>query len=232
MATTRGPQLLAWLPHTGAVQVVEKLWHVAVPLAVVAVSAAVLLRALVRREPLGLARRDWVVAGLVLLTLAGAAFGDHRPLFERQWKGTAAALFGLALGVELWRHHGERRRAAACTPAAPPAPLDAPVTGAAGPTRPAGKVTGAVTTLAAGETVVLTMPHLGQRDSEGTVIRWSKDVGEAVETDEPLLEVSTDKVDAEIPSPATGTLLEIKVFQDETVRAGVALAVIGVVPRK
>ena len=54
----------------------------------------------------------------------------------------------------------------------------------------------------------------------------------SIETDEPLLEVSTDKVDAEIPSPATGTLLEIKVFQDETVRAGVALAVIGVVPRK
>ena len=188
-----------------------------------------LLRALVRREPLGLARRDWVVAGLVLLTLAGdAAFGAHRPLVERQWKGTAAALFGLALGVELWRHHTDRRRGAPRTPAQ----FDAPVTDAVGATRPAGKVAGAETALAAGETMVLTMPDLGQRDSAGTVTRWLKDVGETVETDEPLLEVSTDKVDTEIPSPAAGTLLEIKVVQDETVPGGVALAVIGVAPRK
>ncbi|HZN17849.1 MAG TPA: 2-oxoglutarate dehydrogenase, E2 component, dihydrolipoamide succinyltransferase [Micromonosporaceae bacterium] len=74
---------------------------------------------------------------------------------------------------------------------------------------------------------VVTMPALGESVTEGTVTRWLKQVGEAVEADEPLLEVSTDKVDTEIPAPAGGTLLEIKVAEDETAPVGAELAVIG-----
>jgi 2-oxoglutarate dehydrogenase E2 component (dihydrolipoamide succinyltransferase) len=70
------------------------------------------------------------------------------------------------------------------------------------------------------------MPALGESVTEGTVTRWLKQVGDQVEADEPLLEVSTDKVDTEIPSPAAGTLLEIKVPEDETVAVGADLAVI------
>jgi 2-oxoglutarate dehydrogenase E2 component (dihydrolipoamide succinyltransferase) len=78
-----------------------------------------------------------------------------------------------------------------------------------------------------GESTVVTMPALGESVTEGTVTRWLKEVGDNVEVDEPLLEVSTDKVDTEIPSPAAGTLLEIKVPQDETADVGAELAVIG-----
>ncbi|MEV0730083.1 2-oxoglutarate dehydrogenase, E2 component, dihydrolipoamide succinyltransferase [Polymorphospora sp. NPDC050346] len=80
---------------------------------------------------------------------------------------------------------------------------------------------------AGGETTVVRMPALGESVTEGTVTRWLKEVGEQIEADEPLLEVSTDKVDTEIPSPAAGTLLEIKVPQDETADVGAELAVIG-----
>ncbi|RPF30456.1 2-oxo acid dehydrogenase subunit E2 [Streptomyces sp. TLI_185] len=76
-------------------------------------------------------------------------------------------------------------------------------------------------------TVSVTLPALGESVTEGTVTRWLKQVGERVEADEPLLEVSTDKVDTEIPSPAAGVLLEITVAEDETVEVGAALAVIG-----
>ena len=75
--------------------------------------------------------------------------------------------------------------------------------------------------------VSVTMPRLGESVTEGTVTRWLKQEGERVEADEPLLEVSTDKVDTEIPSPVAGTLLEIKVNEDETVEVGAELAVIG-----
>src|SRR5947199_112073 len=75
--------------------------------------------------------------------------------------------------------------------------------------------------------VSVTMPRLGESVTEGTVTRWLKQEGERVDADEPLLEVSTDKVDTEIPSPAAGTLLEIKVGQDETAPVGADLAVIG-----
>ena len=74
--------------------------------------------------------------------------------------------------------------------------------------------------------VSVTMPRLGESVSEGTVTRWLKKAGERVEADEPLLEVSTDKVDTEIPSPASGVLTEIKVQEDETVDVGVELAII------
>jgi 2-oxoglutarate dehydrogenase E2 component (dihydrolipoamide succinyltransferase) len=73
----------------------------------------------------------------------------------------------------------------------------------------------------------ITMPALGESVTEGTVTRWLKQVGDSVEVDEPLLEVSTDKVDTEIPSPVAGTLVEIVVAEDETVPVGAPLAVIG-----
>src|SRR3954452_7291445 len=71
------------------------------------------------------------------------------------------------------------------------------------------------------------LPALGESVTEGTVTRWLKSVGDEGAVDEPLLEVSTDKVDTEIPSPVAGTLLEIKVDEDETVDVGAELAVIG-----
>jgi 2-oxoglutarate dehydrogenase E2 component (dihydrolipoamide succinyltransferase) len=73
----------------------------------------------------------------------------------------------------------------------------------------------------------VTLPALGESVTEGTVTRWLKKVGDDVAVDEPLLEVSTDKVDTEIPSPIAGKLLEIKVEEDETVEVGAELAVIG-----
>ena len=66
----------------------------------------------------------------------------------------------------------------------------------------------------------VTLPALGESVTEGTVTRWLKSVGDEVAVDEPLLEVSTDKVDTEIPSPVAGTLLEIKAEEDETVEVG------------
>ncbi|MFJ6853402.1 2-oxoglutarate dehydrogenase, E2 component, dihydrolipoamide succinyltransferase [Streptomyces sp. NPDC091271] len=74
--------------------------------------------------------------------------------------------------------------------------------------------------------VSVTLPALGESVTEGTVTRWLKAEGEHVEADEPLLEVSTDKVDTEIPAPASGTLASIKVAEDETVEVGAELAII------
>ncbi|GAA1180031.1 2-oxoglutarate dehydrogenase, E2 component, dihydrolipoamide succinyltransferase [Ornithinimicrobium humiphilum] len=73
----------------------------------------------------------------------------------------------------------------------------------------------------------VSMPALGESVTEGTVTRWLKNVGDTVEVDEPLLEVSTDKVDTEIPSPVAGVLLEILAQEDETVQVGADLAVVG-----
>jgi len=73
----------------------------------------------------------------------------------------------------------------------------------------------------------VTLPALGESVTEGTVTRWLKQVGDTVAVDEPLLEVSTDKVDTEIPSPVAGTLLEINAAEDETVEVGAQLCVIG-----
>ena len=71
------------------------------------------------------------------------------------------------------------------------------------------------------------LPALGESVTEGTVTRGLKQVGDAVAVDEPLLEVSTDTVDTEIPSPVAGTLLEIKANEDDTVEVGAVLGVIG-----
>src|SRR5687768_7008423 len=73
----------------------------------------------------------------------------------------------------------------------------------------------------------IVMPQMGESITEGTVSKWLKAVGETIEKDEPLLEISTDKVDAEVPSPAAGKLLEIKVNEGETVEVGAVLALVG-----
>jgi 2-oxoglutarate dehydrogenase E2 component (dihydrolipoamide succinyltransferase) len=78
-----------------------------------------------------------------------------------------------------------------------------------------------------GEGTEVTLPALGESVTEGTITRWLKAVGDEVAVDEPLLEVSTDKVDTEIPSPVAGTLQEIRVNEDETAEVGSVLAVIG-----
>ncbi|MHA4813346.1 2-oxoglutarate dehydrogenase, E2 component, dihydrolipoamide succinyltransferase [Streptomyces aculeolatus] len=111
--------------------------------------------------------------------------------------------------------------AAAPAPAPAQAPADTPPAPAApqqpAPAQAAGGAQG----------TDVTLPELGESVTEGTVTRWLKQVGEQVEADEPLLEISTDKVDTEIPSPAAGTLLEILVQEDETAEIGARLAVIG-----
>ncbi len=112
---------------------------------------------------------------------------------------------------------------AAETPAAEPEPEAAP---APEPAAPAEAPTGPDTReTAAGTEIVL--PALGESVTEGTVTRWLKNVGEEIAVDEPLLEISTDKVDTEVPSPVAGTLLEIRAAEDETVEVGAVLAIIG-----
>ena len=100
------------------------------------------------------------------------------------------------------------------TPVAAPVIVEAPAPVVAAP-------------VSAGAGVVVTMPALGESVTEGTVTRWLKNVGDTINVDEPLLEVSTDKVDTEIPSPATGTILAIDVAVDSTVAVGARLALIG-----
>src|SRR5688500_11136892 len=71
------------------------------------------------------------------------------------------------------------------------------------------------------------MPQMGESIAEGTIVRWMKKVGDSIDRDEPLFEISTDKVDAEIPSPAAGVLTEIKVKEGETVPVNSVVATIG-----
>src|SRR5436853_2462990 len=71
------------------------------------------------------------------------------------------------------------------------------------------------------------MPQMGVSVAEGTITRWLKEEGEHVEADEPLLEISTDKVDTEVPSPASGTLTQIVVQEGQTVEVGTKLGQIG-----
>ena len=112
-------------------------------------------------------------------------------------------------------------------PAAPaveaqPEPVQAPEPVAEAPKQEAPAPSGG----SGGGTPVV-MPALGESVTEGTVTRWLKQVGDSIEVDEPLLEVSTDKVDTEIPSPVAGTVLEITAAEDSTVEVGGQLAVIG-----
>src|SRR4029453_4997738 len=102
--------------------------------------------------------------------------------------------------------------------------------GRAGPPhRPHRTPAGAAATKEDGEQMSdsVQMPALGESVTEGTVTRWLKQGGDRVEVDEPLLEVSTDKVDTEIPSPVAGVVEQILVAEDETVEVGVDLVVIG-----
>ncbi len=94
-------------------------------------------------------------------------------------------------------------------------------------TPPPAAVVAAPAAVASSTGTIVTMPALGESVTEGTVTRWLKKVGDQVTVDEALLEVSTDKVDTEIPSPATGTLVSIDVAVDSTVPVGARLAVIG-----
>jgi 2-oxoglutarate dehydrogenase E2 component (dihydrolipoamide succinyltransferase) len=73
----------------------------------------------------------------------------------------------------------------------------------------------------------VTLPQLGETVTEGTITRWFKKVGDTVAADEPLFEVSTDKVDTEVPSPVAGVLTEIRVPEGETVPVGAVIGVVG-----
>jgi len=114
----------------------------------------------------------------------------------------------------------------AAAPAAEPAPAPVAETPApAAEPSPAAAPAAAAPAASGGKEVVL--PELGESVTEGTVTRWLKQIGDSVEVDEPLLEISTDKVDTEIPAPFAGVLQEILVQEDETVAVGAALARIG-----
>src|SRR3954447_4334137 len=82
--------------------------------------------------------------------------------------------------------------------------------------------------MATGTTVQITMPEMGESVTEGTILEWLKQVGDQVEADEGVVEVSTDKVDAEVPAPASGVLTKILVQPDETVPTGTVLGEISV----
>jgi pyruvate dehydrogenase E2 component (dihydrolipoamide acetyltransferase) len=112
---------------------------------------------------------------------------------------------------------GDSAAAPRSTPAELPQPVSRPPS-AQPPPRP---------TPSPGSGTAVTMPALGESVTAGTVTRWLKQVGDTVAMDEPLVEVSTDKVDTEIPSPVAGTVLEIIAAQDETVAIGATLATVG-----
>src|SRR5262245_55947068 len=80
--------------------------------------------------------------------------------------------------------------------------------------------------MSTGTQVEVVMPQMGVSVSEGTVTRWLKQPGDTIALDEPLLEISTDKVDTEVPSPGEGVLAEVRVQEGETVEVGTVLAVI------
>ena len=108
-----------------------------------------------------------------------------------------------------------------------PVPTPAPVPPAASVPTPAPVSPAAPSSNSSAGATLVVMPALGESVSEGTVTRWLKAVGDQVNADEPLLEVSTDKVDTEIPAPTSGTLLSIDVAVDSTVPVGARLATIG-----
>ncbi len=126
----------------------------------------------------------------------------------------------------------------AAVPAAPPVAVAAPLAGphpvavpapvaAPAPVVPAPVVSAPVAPPTGGATTSVVLPALGESVTEGTVTRWLKAVGDTVAADEPLVEISTDKVDTELPSPAAGILLEITVGEDQVVEVGAQLGLIG-----
>ena len=132
---------------------------------------------------------------------------------------------GSELAVILTESSTESKAEAPTAPA-PVAPTPEPAPVAPTPIPPTPEPAPVATNTSA-EEYVITMPALGESVTEGTVTRWLKSVGELVAVDEPLLEISTDKVDTEIPSPVAGTLLSIEVQIDQTVPVGARLAVVG-----
>jgi 2-oxoglutarate dehydrogenase E2 component (dihydrolipoamide succinyltransferase) len=135
----------------------------------------------------------------------------------------------VAVGAELAIISSDASAPAPSTPAAPSAPapvIETPVAATPAPTPPPAAPAAAPAATSGG--TVITMPALGESVSEGTVTRWLKNVGDSVAVDEALLEVSTDKVDTEIPSPVAGTLLAIDVPVDTTVAVGARLGLIGI----
>ena len=137
----------------------------------------------------------------------------------------------VAVGAEL-AVISESGSSAAPVSAAPvsapaPTPPPAPVAQVAPAAPVAAATTPAPVAAPSGASTVITMPALGESVSEGTVTRWLKNVGDSIAVDEALLEVSTDKVDTEIPSPVAGTLLSIDVPVDTTVAVGARLGLIG-----
>ena len=112
-------------------------------------------------------------------------------------------------------------------PAAAPAVPAAEAPAASAPAAPEAPAAAAAPAAGSASGQEVTLPALGESVTEGTVTRWLKEVGEQVEVDEPLVEVSTDKVDTEIPSPVAGTLLEIRIPEDEEAEVGQVLAIIG-----
>src|SRR6266498_3021767 len=125
---------------------------------------------------------------------------------------------------------GDGQAAAAPAEAEAPAQTPAEAAEAEGAEAPAGGQEPAVAEVAeepaaaaGGETVTVRMPELGESITEGTITRWLKQEGDQVQADEPLFEVSTDKVDTEVPSPVAGRITSIKVQEDQTVGVGAEL---------
>ena len=136
----------------------------------------------------------------------------------------------VAVGAELAviAESGSAAKPAAQTPAPAAAPTPPPVATPAPTPAPVAPVQVSTPAPASSGATIVSMPALGESVTEGTVTRWLKKVGDAVAADEALLEVSTDKVDTEIPSPVSGTVLSIDVPVDSTVAVGARLASIGV----
>jgi 2-oxoglutarate dehydrogenase E2 component (dihydrolipoamide succinyltransferase) len=109
---------------------------------------------------------------------------------------------------------------------APAAPAAEPAAAPEAPAQQAAPAPAAAPA-ASGDATDVTLPELGESVTEGTVTRWLKQVGDTIEVDEPLLEISTDKVDTEVPSPVAGTVLELLASEDDTVEIGAVLARIG-----
>ena len=136
----------------------------------------------------------------------------------------------VAVGAELAviAESGSAAKPAAQTSAPVAAPTPPPVAAAAPTPAPVAPVQVSTPAPASSGATIVSMPALGESVTEGTVTRWLKKVGDAIAADEALLEVSTDKVDTEIPSPVSGTVLSIDVPVDSTVAVGARLASIGV----
>ncbi len=139
--------------------------------------------------------------------------------------GTVLGLIGDGSGAAAPAAPAAAAAPAAPAPAAAPSAPSAPAPAAATP-EPAAPAAPAPSA-GADDGVAVTMPALGESVTEGTVTTWLKAEGDTVEQDEPILEVSTDKVDTEVPAPASGVLQRIVVGEDETVSVGTVLAYIG-----